>query len=468
MLCGELDAAQTVIKGSLSEAARGPVYLSLPVNERVEKSYCRESGPWSFDMKRHKTMLLFLVGIFLLAAGCLWIADFLLPGPVIGSGMSLLRLLGIVAIVLGLTALVSLATHEHFARKRKPIAEWRMVNRLYWLVGILACFAVIFYGLGILSKVSTLLSLFGGMVIGWSLQQPLSGLVAWVLINLRRPFRPGDRVQFPKIELTGDVKNIGAMYMELNEVGGTIGSEEAVGRSVFIPNAMLFDHVVINYASAHEAPYILDELVVRITYDSKWDVAERILIDAARQVTKDVIEATSTEPYIRSELYDYGVYMQLRYQTRVVDRAKTSYKITKLIFEELQRNPLVDVAIPYVYSNRASQQERTRDDRRGPTHEELDQNVRKIDALLIEQGPLMDTYDVEQLARSIEMLGLLRPIVLKENPDFGKYEILSGKLRFQACRKLGWKAIPALVLAGSGYKIEEKAPHQPEAHPVKS
>ena len=67
------------------------------------------------------------------------------------------------------------------------------------------------------------------MVIGWSLQQPLSGLVAWVLINLRRPFRPGDRVQFPKLELTGDIKNIGAMYMELNEVGGTIGSEEVVG-----------------------------------------------------------------------------------------------------------------------------------------------------------------------------------------------------------------------------------------------
>ncbi|OHB73735.1 MAG: hypothetical protein A2Z25_00155 [Planctomycetes bacterium RBG_16_55_9] len=418
-------------------------------------------------MKRRKTRLLFLVGIFLLAAGCLWIADFLLPGLVTQSGVSLLRLMGIVVLVPGLMALVSLATHEYFARKKKPVAEWRMVNRLYWLVGILACFAVLFYGLGILGKVSTLLSLFGGMVIGWSLQEPLSGLVAWVLINLRRPFRPGDRVQFPKLELTGDVKNIGAMYMELNEVGGTIGSEEAVGRSVFIPNAMLFDHVVINYASAHEAPYILDELVVRITYDSKWDVAERILIDAARQVTKDVIEATGATPYIRSELYDYGVYMQLRYQTRVNDRAKTSYKITKLIFEEIQRNPLVDVAIPYVYSYRDSQQERTRDDRRGAMPEELDQNVREIDASLIEQGPLMDAYDVEQLARSIETLGLLRPIVLKENPDLGRYEILAGNLRFQACRKLGWKIIPALVLAGPGGKTEEKAPHPAEAHPLK-
>jgi len=420
------------------------------------------------DMKHRKTRLWLFVGVFLSAAGCLLIADFLLPRPVTKSGMPLLRLMAILAMVPGLTALLSLATREHFARKKKPVAEWMMVNRLYWLVGILACFAVVFYGLGVMGKVSTLLSLFGGMVIGWSLQQPLSGLVAWVLINLRRPFRPGDRVQFPKLELTGDVKNIGAMYMELNEVGGTIGSEEAVGRSVFIPNAMLFDHVVINYASAHEAPYILDELVVRITYDSKWDVAERLLIDAARQVTKDVIEATGATPYIRSELYDYGVYMQLRYQTRVNDRAKTSYKITKLIFEEIQRNSLVDIAIPYIYSYRASQQERTRDDRRRPTSEELDQNVREIDASLIEQGSLMDAYDVEQLARSIEMLGLLRPIVLKENPDFGRYEILAGNLRFQACRKLGWKTIPALVLAGPGNKIEEKALDQSETRSVMS
>ncbi len=405
-------------------------------------------------MKYSKIRLWSPVFIFLTAACCLFVADFFLTGPVAKNGVPLLRLLAILAAVACLTALFSLSTCYYFAWKKKPVTEWIMVNRLYWLLGIFACLAISFYGLGVLGKVGTLLSLFGGMVIGWSLQQPLSGLVAWMLINLRRPFRPGDRVQFPKLDLTGDVKNIGAMYMELNEVGGTIGSEEAVGRSVFIPNAMLFEQVAINYASAHEAPYILDEIVVRITYDSKWDVAEQILINAARQVTGDIIKATGVTPYIRSELYDYGVYMQLRYQTRVKDRAKTSYKITKLIFEEIQRNPLVDVAIPYIYSYRASQEERIRDELTGPTAEELGQSFREIDASLIEQGRLEDPYDVEQLARSIETMGLLRPIVLEENPDSGKYEILAGQLRYQACRKLGWKTIPALVLAGPSNKIE--------------
>jgi ParB-like chromosome segregation protein Spo0J len=46
--------------------------------------------------------------------------------------------------------------------------------------------------------------------------------------------------------------------------------------------------------------------------------------------------------------------------------------------------------------------------------------------------------------------------------------MLAGNLRFQACRKLGWKTIAALVLAGPGNEIDEETLHQPEPRPVKS
>lgn len=83
-------------------------------------------------------------------------------------------------------------------------------------------------------------------------------------------------------------------------------------------------------------------------------------------------------------------------------------------------------------------------------------------------GAFGDSYDVEQLVRSIETLDLLRPIVLKENPDLSRYEILAGNLCFEACRKLGWKSVPTLVLAGPGNKIEQKASHKTQVQPVKS
>jgi small-conductance mechanosensitive channel len=198
------------------------------------------------------------------------------------------------------------------------------------------------------------LGAFGGLFLGWSLQQPVTGLAAWLLINIRRPFRIGDRVFLPAWGIVGDVVDVGMMYTVLNQVGGTVGSEEPSGRYVLIPNAILFGNVVINYSGQTklEEPYILDEVVVRITYDSDWSEAERIMTNAAEEVTKEIIEKTGQRPYIRSDFYDYGVYLRLRYMTSATERPKIAHEINRKIFEEFQRNGKVDFAIPFVYSHK--------------------------------------------------------------------------------------------------------------------
>jgi small-conductance mechanosensitive channel len=208
---------------------------------------------------------------------------------------------------------------------------------------------------------------FGGMIIGWSLQQPVSGFAAWLLVNIKRPYRVGDRIQLPSYGLVGDVTDVNAMYTVLNQVGGAVGSEEAVGRDILIPNAMLFGNLIINYTPPphHNHPkhhvhvkkeikpeqaYILDEVVVRITFDSDWNESENILLNAAKEVTGDIIKETKQEPYIRADFYDYGVWLRLRYMTLATDRPRITYEITKKIFEEFEKNELVAFAIPYVYS----------------------------------------------------------------------------------------------------------------------
>lgn len=395
-------------------------------------------------MERYKAKLWLFAGVCLLIAVLSFSINYLLPEKcVLKSGLSLLQLVAIAAMVLCLSALLNLASCGYLSQKKRPACEGIMVGRLYWMAGVFCVFVVILYGLGILGKAGTLFTLFGGMLLGWSLQGPVSGFVAWVLVSLKRPFRPGDRVQFPKLELTGDIKDIGAMYLQLNQVGGSIASEEAVGRNILIPNAMLFDQVVINYTAAREAPYMLDEVVVRITYDSNWETAEQILLNAAYDVTKDIIEVTGVQPYIRSELYDYGVYLQLRYQIRVKDRAQIAYRITKLIFEEIQRTPSVDIAIPYIYSYRTGHKEKQQEEF---ANKKFTSNIREVDISAIQDDSQADSYDIEQLACSINSEGLLRPIVLEENPGSDTYEILAGRLRFQACKNLGWKTIPAMVV----------------------
>ena len=240
------------------------------------------------------------------------------------------------------------------------VGFWRFIVIFITLLAFLTVFLE-------LGTIGAVLGAFGGMFIGWSLQAPVSGFAAWVLVTLKRPFRVGDRVQLPSFGLVGDVIDVSPMYTVLNQVGGAVGSEEAVGRHILIPNAMLFGNLVINYTPPpHHTPqlhfrseikssptFILDEVVARITFTSDWKEAERILLDAAREVTKDIIEITGHEPYIRSDMYDYGVYMRLRYMTLATDRPRITHEITQKVFEEFSKNEKVDFAIPYVYSNKS-------------------------------------------------------------------------------------------------------------------
>ncbi len=360
----------------------------------------------------------------------------------INKGFTLPQLLVVLAAVLAVAEVLMLMTRFLLARRGKPTAEAAMIGRLYRLVAVIAVVMGVAWGFGALFMFGTLFTLFGGMILGWSLQAPVSGFAAWALVSLKRPFRPGDRIQFPNLGLTGDIKDIGVMYTMLDQVGGSVGSEEAVGRNVLVPNAMLFSQVVINYTVMQEAAFMLDEVVIRITYDSDWKTAEQILLNAAYEVTKDIIDATGQKPYIRSDYYDYGVYLRLRYQTRVKDRVEISYEISKRIFGEIQKTPSVDLAIPYVYSYRAGADRKEQE--AGIPH-----GIRNVQEIPIDRiiaaKPAADDQDIEQLAKSIASQGLLQPIVVARRPEGGLYDILAGHLRFEACKRLGWKSIPAIV-----------------------
>jgi small-conductance mechanosensitive channel len=355
-----------------------------------------------------------------------------------------LQLLGIALAILALCQIISLITMVHLRRQEKPVAEAAMVARIYKLGAVVAIAVCTMYGFGALNTVGGALAAFGGMCAGFSLQAPVSGFAAWVLVSLKRPFRPGDRVQFPNLALTGDVKDIGVMYTVLDQVGGSIGSEEAVGRYILVPNAMLFSQVAINYTVIQSAAYMLDEVVVRITFDSDWDRAEKILVGAAEELTKDIIAATGMKPYIRSDMYDYGVYLRLRYQTRVKDRAEVAYVISKKIFEDIQHEPSVDLAIPYIYSYRTGM--RSAASRLEDAQDREAANIRDIDISMLRNAhPPTETDVIAQLAQSIATQGLLQPIVVIRNPVENVYDIAAGHQRFEACKKLNWKTIPAIV-----------------------
>ncbi|MBN1351801.1 mechanosensitive ion channel family protein [candidate division KSB1 bacterium] len=226
------------------------------------------------------------------------------------------------------------------AHKTENIQNFLLIWRYVWL-GV----ATIFIVISLSGSMATLgiSAAFLGMILGWSLQAPVTGLAAWLMIILKRPFKIGDRVIISGI--IGDVTDITLTHIILNQVGGTIGGEEKSGRGVLIPNATLFQQIIYNYNI--ETNFILDEVPVLLTYESDYSTAENILVRAATAVTKDIIEATGQKPFIRSEFTDYGVRIRLRYQTLAVDRQRISSDIVRIIFEDFRKNAAVEFCYPH-------------------------------------------------------------------------------------------------------------------------
>jgi small-conductance mechanosensitive channel len=351
--------------------------------------------------------------------------------------------LGMVFLAAAAYELASLAIQVAIRLRRGPAGEVKMLTSFARVVAVLAMVILFIYYTGRLKDLGAALGAFAGLLLGWSLQAPVSGVAAWALITLKRPFRVGDRVQFPSLGLNGDILEIGLMYTKLDQVGGAVGGEEAIGRDILIPNAMLFSQVVINYTPKQSAPYFLDEVVIRLTYDSDWAAAEDILLRAAHEVTAPIIRETGKEPFVRSDIYDYGVYLRLRYMTLATDRPHVSHAIVKRVFQEFQKNPRVDFAIPFVYSYRKGVES-------GPRAGPPGETIAEIAMDLIEDPEADralspdDLRGVQELAERIAKVGLLQPVIVRPGVA-GRYELLAGRFRVLACKMLGWKAISAAI-----------------------
>lgn len=325
----------------------------------------------------------------------------------------------------------------------------RMLTGFAILVGIAYLF-------GRLDAFTSFFTIFGGMLLGWSLQAPVSGFAAWVMVTLMRPYRIGDRVQFPTLGLIGDVVKFTSMYLTLNQVGGSIGSEDPVGRMVHVPNAMLFGQVVINYThlkTTETSSYILDEALFRVTLDSNWDTVESILLNAACLVTKDIIEKTGMQPYIRADTWDYGTLFRLRYMTNATDRPRIMYEIVKNATKEIQNNRNVDLAIPFVYSFKRGLDGAGTASKQAETIEQIE--ITLIHGVRLENKEYWQENDIEvcEIASKITEVGLLQPIVVTRDLEGEGYKIIFGEKRLKACILLGWKKVPAIIRNPIGIDI---------------
>jgi small-conductance mechanosensitive channel len=183
------------------------------------------------------------------------------------------------------------------------------------------------------------------VALGWALQKPISGVVAWLIIVTRRPIHIGDRVMLMKIK--GDITNITLTHIFLQEVGGTIGGEELSGRTVMIPNSIIFEQEIINYTELDD--FILDEIVTSITYESHLEKAEETIMKSTKEIMKIYWEnfpkKVVKDIHTRIQFQPSGIDVIARYMTI----AKLRNKIATEIQREIHKRFVLEKDIEFAY-----------------------------------------------------------------------------------------------------------------------
>jgi small-conductance mechanosensitive channel len=118
-----------------------------------------------------------------------------------------------------------------------------------------------------------------GAGVAFALQEVIGSIAGWVTILSGRPFTVGDRIETGGIR--GDVVDINVLRTTLMEIGNWLSGDHNTGRIVTVSNAYIFKEPLFNY-SLH-LRYIWDEIQVPVTYESDWQRASQIMVEAVQQ-----------------------------------------------------------------------------------------------------------------------------------------------------------------------------------------
>jgi len=194
----------------------------------------------------------------------------------------------------------------------------------------------------------TMLSIMGaGLAL--ALHEMLLNLAGWVYLMMRKPYRTGDRIELGQV--SGDVIDIRMFHTFLLEIEAWSGGEQHTGRLVHLPHGQIFRNALYNYSEGFD--YIWNEFSVVITYESNWQKARDMLLDAGRdscrhhlervrtqldRMTREyLIDSRHVEPVVFTKIEASGVKLTLRYPVEVRKRRATEDLLSRRMMEAFKK-----------------------------------------------------------------------------------------------------------------------------------
>ncbi|RMH08366.1 MAG: mechanosensitive ion channel family protein [Nitrospirae bacterium] len=155
--------------------------------------------------------------------------------------------------------------------KRRWIVAIRNTLALIFLLGLLLVWAPQLRSLAL-----TLIAI--ALAIVFAIKELLLCLSAAYLRMVGKFFSPGDRIEVNGVR--GIVLDHGWLTTTLLEIGPGHTSHQYTGRVMFLPNSLLFNGPLTN--ETYTQKYILHTITVPLAIGENWQVAERLLLEAAR------------------------------------------------------------------------------------------------------------------------------------------------------------------------------------------
>ncbi len=236
-------------------------------------------------------------------------------------------------------------------------ARFQMTRLIGYLVGGLALFVIARLWIQGIAGVATYLGLVSAGV-AIALQAPLTNIVGWLFILSRRPFRVGDRIQVGA--QIGDVVDIRPLRFVMLEVGNWVHADQGTGRTLHVPNGLVFRESIANYDEAFG--YIWNELVLTITFESDWRTAkktlEKILERRASEIDEEVrrrvdaaahilhIKFPKVTPIVWTTVVENGVRLTMRYLCKPRARRSSASEIWEEVLDAFAGLSNVGFAYP--------------------------------------------------------------------------------------------------------------------------